>query len=135
MKFPYEQFGSYYMPVIPVTVNRGDRCIVTEALVDSGAASCIFDAQIAYAIGIEDIEDGKPIQFEGVSGHQIIGYRHEITLEVGGHSFAKVPIAFSAEMPDNAVNILGQMGFFEICPIKFSYQQREIDIMLGSGGR
>lgn len=58
MKFPYEQIGSYHMPVIPVTISVGERCIVTEALIDSGAASCIFDAQIAEAIGILDIEGG-----------------------------------------------------------------------------
>lgn len=72
------------------------------------------------------------IEFEGVSGHRIIGHRHDITLEIGGHRFSKFPVAFTAGMPDNAVNILGQQGFFELCPIKFSYQQREIDIMLGS---
>lgn len=43
-----------------------------------------------------------------------------------------IPVAFTADMPDNAVNNLGQGGFFELCPIKFSYQQKEIDIMLES---
>lgn len=120
------------MPIIPVILSRGDRCIVTEALVDSGAASCIFDAQFAGALGIDDIEqDGIQIKFEGVSGHLLIGYRHTITLEIGGRKFVHISIAFSHDMPDNAVNILGQMGFFEICPIKFSYQKKEIDVMTG----
>ena len=44
--------------------------------------------------------------FEGVSGHTLVGYRHEVTIEIGGHRFAS-PIAFTSEMPDNAVNILG----------------------------
>jgi hypothetical protein len=43
------------MPVIPVTLMRGDRAIAVEALVDSGAASCIFDAQLASALGIADL--------------------------------------------------------------------------------
>lgn len=69
------------------------------------------------------------MQFEGVSGHRLTGYRHEITLEIGGNRFANVPIAFSRGMPDNAVNILGQQGFFEICPVKFTYRKKEIELM------
>jgi predicted aspartyl protease len=56
MIFPYTRFSSYYIPVIPVTLNRGDRCIVTEALVDTGAARSIFDAQFVHSLGIDDLE-------------------------------------------------------------------------------
>jgi hypothetical protein len=130
MKFPYARFGSYYMPVIPITLSRGDRVIVTEALVDSGAAGCLFDAQFAPLLGIDRMEDGVEVHFEGASGHRLVGYRHSVTLEVGGHRFPKVPISFSSHMPDNAVNILGQQGFFDLCPILFTLQKKEIDIML-----
>ena len=132
MKFPYAQYGDSYMPVIPVTVSRGEHCFVTEALVDSGAASCVFDAQIAGLLGIEDLEkEGIRLEFEGVSGHRVSGYQHNVTLEVGGNRFHEVPIAFTRDMPDNAVNILGQQGFFEIFPIKFTYHIKEIDLMMG----
>jgi len=131
MKFPYVNYGGYFTPTIPVTLSIGDRCIVTEALVDSGAASCIFDAQFAEALGIDDIEeDGKPAEFQGISGDILRGYRHEVTLEVGGRKFHDIEIAFSRDMPDNVVNILGQEGFFAICPIKFTYSKKEIDIMV-----
>lgn len=130
MKFPYARYSSYYMPIIPVTLSRGDRCIVTEALVDSGAASSLFDAQFAEALGIHDlVESGVEVLFEGVSGHTLVGYQHDVTLEVGGERFPDVTLAFCRGMPDNAVNILGQQGFFEICPIKFTYRLKEIDIM------
>ena len=121
------------MPIIPVTLSLGDSCIVTEALIDSGAASCIFDAQFAETIGIPDVEEkGTQVEFEGISGHRIIGFQHDVTLEVGGNRFHKISIAFCREMPDNAVNILGQKGFFELFPIKFTLRKREIDIMAGS---
>jgi hypothetical protein len=111
-------------------LRRGDLLVVTEALVDSGAASSIFDAQFCEILGIHDLEeDGQKLVFEGVSGHQLIGYRHEVTIEVGGHSFASMPIAFSRGMLDNAVNILGEQGFFELFPIKFTYSKREIELM------
>jgi hypothetical protein len=132
MKFPYAQYGDSYMPVIPVTVSRDEHCFVTEALVDSGAASCAFDTQIAGLLGIEDLEkEGIRLEFEGVSGHCVTGYQHNVTLEVGGNQFHEVPIAFTRDMPDNAVNILGQQGFFEIFPIKFTYRIKEIDLMIG----
>lgn len=132
MKFPYARYGHVFMPVIPVTVSWGDKCVVTEALVDSGAASSIFDAQFAELLGIDAIEDGERMEFEGVSGHRLVGYQHDVTLEIGGRKFSNLAVAFSRGMPDNAVNILGQQGFFEICPIKFTYRIKEIDIMTGS---
>jgi hypothetical protein len=133
MKFPYARIRHSYMPVIPVTLVRGDRWIATEALADSGAASSIFDAQFADALGIGELaENGIEVVFEGVSGHTLIGYQHDVSLEVGGQRLPNVTIAFSRQMPDNAVNILGQQGFFELFPIKFTYRLKEIDLMTGS---
>lgn len=134
MKFPYVNMGTYHMPIIPVTLSNGDSSIVTEALVDSGAARCIFDAEFAGALGISDVESGDPMEFEGVSGDTVIGYCHDVTLAVGGNRFHNVGIAFSPDMPDNAVNILGQQGFFDLFPIKFTLSKREIHLMAGSRG-
>ena len=86
MKFPYARYQDYFMPIIPVTLSRGDNCIVTEALVDSGAANCIFDVQFAEALGIEDVDAGTALELEGVSGHTIRGYQHPVTLEIGGNA-------------------------------------------------
>jgi len=129
MKFPYVNLGNYFMPIIPVTLSNGDSSIVTEALVDSGAARCIFDAQFANAIGIADLETGRRMEFEGLSGDTVLGYCHDVTLEVGGNRFHEVSIAFSRDMPDNAVNILGQQGFFDLFPIKFTLSKREIKLL------
>jgi hypothetical protein len=117
------------MPVIPLTLSLGDAYVVTEALVDSGASCCIFDAQFAEVLGIADVEAGDLLRFEGVSGHTITGYRHDVTLRVGGHAFGDVPLYFSAGMPDNAVNILGQHGFFDLFPIKFTFRKKEVEII------
>ena len=67
-----------------------------------------------------------------MSGHRLKGYRHQVTLDVGGNRFANVTIAFSAYMPENAVNILGQQGFFDLFPIKFTYRKRVIELMSGN---
>ena len=132
MKFPYVNMGNYFMPIIPVTLTRGDHCIVTQALVDSGAASSIFDIQFAEALGIDDITSGRKIIFEGVSGHTLVGYTHTVSIEVGGRRLGDIDISFSSQMPDEATNILGQKGFFQLCPIKFTYRNHEIDIMTGN---
>lgn len=130
MKFPYLSLGHSFMPVIPITLARNGRCIVTEALVDSGATSSIFNAQFAWALGISEIRRGKKVFFEGVTGDTMIGYLHEITLIVGGRPFKKRMIAFSEDMPESAVNILGQEGFFDLLTISFNNAEQEIDIDL-----
>ncbi len=73
------------MPIIPVTVSLGGRFVVTEALVDSGAARSIFDAQFARELGIVNVESGKRAHFEGVTGHRLTGSdkRKEIELMSG----------------------------------------------------
>jgi len=98
----------------------------------SGAGRSIFDAQLAQAVGVIDIESGTKEQFEGVSGHFLFGYRHDVDLIVGGNLFANVSIAFSRDMPDNATNILGQLDFFDLFPIKFTFRKKEIELMAGS---
>lgn len=103
--------------------------MVTEALVDSGATMSVFDASLAEMLGIHDLEEGEAIGFEGVSGHSIVGYLHEVTLELGGVRLPPIGVAFSRDFPDRAVNILGQQGFFEMCPIKFTYRRKEIAIV------
>jgi len=110
----------------------GDTCVKTEALVDSGAGKCIFDAQFADALGISRIEKGNELIFEGVSWHFLVGYEHTVDLSIGGNRFYGVDIAFSRQMPDNATNILGQAGFFDLFPIKFTLRKREIELMAGS---
>ena len=55
-----------------------------------------------------------------------------MTLEVGGNRFHDVIVAFSREMPDNAVNILGQEGFFGLFPVKFTLRKHEIELMAAS---
>ena len=130
MKFPYTRYRGCFMPIVPLMVSRGEQRFLIEALIDSGAASSIFDAQIADLLGIENIEDGIRCAFEGISGHPVVGYQHDVTLEVGENRFHAVPIVFTRDMPDNAVNILGEQEFFELFPITFDYQKKEIIIHL-----
>lgn len=129
MKFPYVQVGDSYMPIIPVLLKCNDFTIASMALVDSGAGKCIFDAQYAEALGIVDLKTGSSVEFEGVTGAKFVGYHHEVTLIIGGNTFTNVGIAFAKGMPDNAVGILGQEGFFDLFPVKFTYSKHQIELM------
>lgn len=119
------------MPIIPVTVSLGRRFVVTEALVDSGAGRSIFDAQFARELGIAVVESGKRAHFEGVTGHRLTAYCHDVTLIIGGNDFSHVCVAFCDDMPDNAMNILGQEDFFSMFPIKFTFRKKEVTLMSG----
>ena len=70
-------------PVIPVEIIYGDRAVPYEALVDSGADFCIFDAQIADILGI-DVFRGEEKEVFGITGVQERYYVHGVTLKVGG---------------------------------------------------
>ncbi len=129
MKFPYVQVREFCMPIIPIVLQRGDTTVASTAFVDSGAGECTIDVQYAAALGIEDLETGAPVEFEGVTGATFVGYDHEVTLVLGGHAFANVPITFARGMPDNAAGILGQEGFFDLFPIKFTYSKHQIELM------
>ncbi len=131
MKFSYTLYRDCLMPIIPFFVSRGEQRYFTEALVDSGAASSIFDAELAELLGIVHVEESDiRLEFEGVSGHRIVGYQHDVTLEIGGNTFHAVPIAFTRDISYNALNILGQQDFFKLFPITFNYQKKEFDIHL-----
>ena len=51
------------MPIIPVKLVRGSTSVGVWALVDSGANRCIFDAQYADSLGIEDVDQGREMTF------------------------------------------------------------------------
>ena len=132
MKFPYVKIRGLYHPIIPVTLYCNGRSSATDALVDSGANASIFHAAYAEDLGIDNVEDGSLVEFVGISGAPVRGYRHEVSLEVGGSSFANLSIAFSDDLSPDSFNILGQEEFFALFPIKFTFSKREITLM-GAG--
>jgi len=67
MKFRYKKYGPYLRPVIPIKLKHNNHFIWYEALVDSGADLCIFDAEIGGILGIR-IEKGKKELVSGIAG-------------------------------------------------------------------
>ncbi|MBI3572587.1 MAG: hypothetical protein HY092_00100 [Candidatus Kerfeldbacteria bacterium] len=137
MKFSYRKipltdrsayFGSSFLrPIIPVTIQAGNKTIRYAALVDSGADFNIFHAEIGAGIGL-DIPSGEPINFGGIhakSGAQ--GYFHDVTLIVGGHVFP-TRVAFSSGIAEYGHGVLGQKGFFEFFKVIFDHQSGSLEI-------
>jgi hypothetical protein len=128
MKFRYKRFtSSLIRPVIPIEIKNSSHTVRYEALIDSGADFCIFDAQLADVLGI-DTEMGFKQLVGGITGIEQPYYIHKIELSVGGWKH-EINAGFMPEMPDFGYGVLGQVGFFDNFSVKFDYSKAEIEVM------
>jgi predicted aspartyl protease len=100
-----------------------------DALVDSGADFCIFDAEIAEYLGIE-VKSGKPLVFGGiqeVGSKAATAYMHQIQLTIGGHTFT-TSIGFSYDIAKQGFGVLGQKGFFDHFKVGFNLAKEKIEL-------
>ena len=114
--FPAET--SAWIPVIPVRLSygHGKQSLAFEAIVDSGAADCLFHAQIGKQIGL-DVEKGPKRDIGGVGqGATIEAYYHNVKLWVGT-GMIQIKAGFSPNL--SVAGLLGRRGFFENFIIKF----------------
>lgn len=138
MKFAYKkipifkdlksrQVSFVYRPIIPVQIKYRDKEVGYEALIDSGADSCIFHSEIAEILDIS-WEKGKPCSFGGIGGKFLKGFiSSPIAISVGGHPI-KTSVIFSEEIPSYGYGILGQEGFFRFFRIRFVFQKKTVQI-------
>jgi aspartyl protease len=121
MRFPYRTAPgpggtTLYYPFIPVRIAgfSGASTRYFEALVDSGAADCIFQTSLASALRL-DVQSGIPSVRAGIGGGSEV-WVHPITLFVAGHVL-QLNAAFSDTLP--LAGLLGRSGFFEYFRITF----------------
>lgn len=126
MKYSYKQYGSVFRPVIPVELQGAGISVPYEALIDSGADICMFDAGLAELLGI-DLAAGERHVAGGVTGAREPYYLHAITLHVGGWPI-KISAGFLPNMARLGYGIVGQQGFFETYVVKFDLAKREIEL-------
>lgn len=85
-----------------------------EAIIDSGASICQFQAQIGEALGF-DVKKGIESELLGIAGLSKI-YLHDAGIYLpGGIVTAKV--AFSYDLP--ILGLLGMSGFFDAFTVTF----------------
>ena len=148
MKFPYSRFPyrpqnghpfSILRPVIPLGLRYKNNTFSGRysALLDSGADSSIFHAQIGELIGI-DIKSGQRKVFGGMGFGELVGYLHPVEIEIGGH-WIPCPVAFTydlvrqnpanpGQMQGTPYGILGQEGFFDKFKVIFDRVGEEIEL-------
>jgi hypothetical protein len=90
-------------------------CRKFEALIDSGAAICMFHSSIGEGIGLR-IEKGEEDVTTGVSGQPTKIYLHDVSLYVPA-SIIKIRAGFTDQLP--LAGLLGRTGFFEHFKVTF----------------
>ena len=122
MEFPYKAFplakpdpatklDFAWRPFIKVFLwYNHKRSAPLEAVLDTGADHCIFNAEIGQAMGIP-VAEGVPIELSGfVRDANVVGFLHRLTVTIATQSY-EAPIVFAHGM--TAIGILGQVGFFD----------------------
>lgn len=127
LKFKYKNVAPKVLrPIIPIEVEKNNRSIRYETLVDSGADNCVFNSEIATYLGI-DLKSGEEKSVVGVTGDVEKCYAHEVNIKVGGHP-QKVKVYFLENMSKMGHGIVGQVGFFDKFIVKFDLAKAEIEL-------
>ncbi|MEK7616170.1 MAG: aspartyl protease family protein [Patescibacteria group bacterium] len=137
MKFEYLKFhlseqsdffgDAILKPVIPIGLTVGGEPFEYDALIDSGADFCIFDAGIGEALNL-DISKGRKLNFRGIQESSAAdAFIHEVTLLIGGWKY-KTQVAFSYHLGKRSFGVLGQRGFFDLFVVKFDLLKEEIEL-------
>jgi len=123
-------FGSTILkPIIPVKIIIKDKELNYEALIDSGADFCIFDAEIGEYLGI-DILSGNQEVFGGIQEKGgAVAFLHKVKLNIGGWDYQTI-VGFSYDIAKHGFGILGQKGFFDKFVVNFDLVKEEIELKL-----
>lgn len=117
-------------PIIDIVLNykHGKMVGPIKALLDSGADNNLSPSVIGFALGI-NIKNGRRFSTFGISGGEIVVYRHYgIKIFINGNSFETF-LDFSDGYKD--IPLLGQQGFFDkVKSIKFIRPKEEFLVEL-----
>jgi len=130
MKFRYKKYGPNILrPVIPVEIinKTNGKSVKYEVLVDSGADSCIFDAEISDILGFES-NKCRMGKVSGITGVAETIFSCPIILKVGGAVAYETTANFLVGIAKNGYGVVGQQGFFDKFVVKFDLQSEDIEI-------
>lgn len=128
MKFKYKRVAPCIIrPIIPIEL-KAKNIITHEVLVDSGADTCIFDAQIGEILGLP-VKSGFKQAIVGVTGKEEPFYLHRITIGVGGNYFnAEVGFMYGFYLKQLGYGIVRQSGFFSNFLVLFDYRKQVVEL-------
>ena len=122
MVFDYRELApGISRPIIPVRLRYKKIFVGLEAIIDSGADWCIFDAGL---LDIFKLPLGSQTKFFGAGKEPLRGFKSKVNLTIAGKDF-KTEVLFSPTLGRHSYEILGQKGFFDnfkVCFDKANYQ-------------
>ena len=92
---------------VPIALRYEGREIETKAIVDPGAAVCLFKREHGEELGIP-IEQGEPVTLDSLGG-PIQAFGHEVVLQTGDIVFES--IVYFAKYHGLKRNLLGRQGW------------------------
>jgi hypothetical protein len=123
--FPNRQSTS--RPLLAILLEKNAKQIMTYALVDSGADTCIFPASIATQLGIT-IPNPNAYVFSGSSDVPQIAYFETVKATIWNSDAADSPLVFELyagfcdTLEHTGIGLLGQDGFFSRFRLTFDRQ-------------
>ncbi|MCI0338042.1 MAG: hypothetical protein L0226_10720 [Acidobacteria bacterium] len=94
---------------VEAVLKSGDKVILCDPKIDTGADNCIFERGHGEALGL-DIESGTPQRF-GTAVGSFLAYGHVITLSVLGIEITTT-VYFAADESFSR-NVLGRQGWLD----------------------
>lgn len=131
MKFPYIKLANgIHRPILPLTVyyQKGTP-IKYFGLVDSGADKTYIASELAGVLGVKNLTTGKVESVAGVNGLSK-AYFHPVKINIGGWNFdIEAGFMEGSMLTSLGYGILGQIGLFNNCTVKFSFRKLEMEII------
>lgn len=116
-----------WRPIIPIILIKDKIFVGYEALLDTGADYNVFHSEISQILGLK-LTSGKSRKIHGLSEQHIKGYIHIVELKLQGFSKFSTPIVFSNQIPEHAIGVLGNTGFFDHFKSMFDYKEKTVEI-------
>jgi predicted aspartyl protease len=110
--------GVYKAPFVRVHLAYGDKQTSVAALIDTGAADCLFDSDVANDLGLDIKDTDTERDYFGIGGQSVVGYIHKIELRIEGYNeWIEMEAGFfDHKMP---YPLLGETGFFDNYEVRF----------------
>lgn len=134
MRFKFRPEPTIVRPSFPVFLipAKGDDDVPCDALIDTGAEICLYDAKYCKALGL-DFKRGRAKETNGMGpGGGLEGYFHPIRYDtnVGGHSAIETEALFVVKLEQYCgfYGILGSAGFLDKFSVLVNVKDRYCDV-------
>jgi predicted aspartyl protease len=124
MRLPYLKFRGRLLPIVSIWMKGLQEGVEFKALVDSGAAYSVFQAEMAEILDLR-LEQGKENYVCVGDGSMIKVYLHRIPVKLAGQEFEAL-IGFSRRL-GIGFNIIGRLDIFDSFKICFDESEAIVE--------